>query len=77
MIVPLLLSVQAVPGEVSTNHMADYTLSYTSPVDASLQATLESIDSRLRGQFGMTTNQTAVGLLDLKTLRLAMLRPDR
>jgi len=41
-----------------------------------LQAKLEAIDSRLRDQFGLATNQTAVGLLDLNTLRLAMIRPD-
>jgi len=55
----------------------DYVLDYTTPVDPALQAKLEQLDADLRGQFGMTTNQTAVGLLDLNTLRLAMLHPDR
>lgn len=53
-----------------------YTLDYHTPVDPALQAQLETIDSGLRARYGMTTNQTAVGLLDLRTLRLAMLRPD-
>ncbi len=42
-----------------------------------LQAELERMDAELRARFGMTTEQTAVGLLDLKTLRLAMIHPDR
>ena len=56
---------------------ADYSLNYDTPVDVALQTRLESIDARLRSQFGMTTEQTAVGVLDLKTLRLAMIHPDR
>jgi len=60
-----------------TNFFADYTLSFTSPTDPALQARLEAIDSTLRVRYGMTTNQTAVGLLDLQRLRLALLHPDR
>lgn len=59
-------------------HMfADYSLNYDTPVDVALQTRLESIDAKFRLQFGMTTEQTAVGVLDLKTLRLAMIHPDR
>lgn len=58
-------------------NLADYTLSYTSPTDPALQARLEALDSDLRARYGMTTNQTAVGLLDLQRLRLALVRPDR
>jgi beta-lactamase class A len=54
-----------------------YRLDYSAPVAASLQRDVASIDARLRDQFGMTTAHTAVGLLDLKTLRLAMIHPDR
>lgn len=54
-----------------------YTLDYETPVDPGLQRKLERIDAELRDQYGMTTQQTAVGLLDLKTLRLAMIHPDR
>jgi len=61
-----------------TNAMfQNYTLDYDTRVDATLQARLESVDARLRAQFDMTTAQTAVGLLDLNTLRLAMIHPDR
>jgi beta-lactamase class A len=55
----------------------NYTLDYNTPVDPTLQTQLENIDSTLRAKYGMTTKQTAVGLLDLRTCRLAMIRPDR
>ena len=55
----------------------NYTLDYTTQVDAALQAKLEEIDVRLRAKFGMTAEQTSVGLLDLNTLRFAAVRPDR
>ena len=54
-----------------------YSLSYDTPVDATLQSSLESIDARLRAEFGMTAEKTGVGVLDLNTLRLAMVRPDQ
>ena len=41
-------------------------LSFATPADPALQARLEAIDSGLRAQYGMTTNQTAVGVLDLE-----------
>lgn len=55
----------------------NYTLDYDSPVEAGLQAKVEAIDVELRSRLGITTEQTAVGVLDLHTLRLAMVRPDR
>lgn len=55
----------------------NYRLDHLTAVDATLQADLERIDARLRNECGMTPAQTAVGLLDLKTLRLAMIHPDR
>ncbi len=54
-----------------------YELGYNSPVNAELQQRLEDIDGALRHKHRMTAEQTAVGLLDLKNLRLAMLHPDR
>jgi beta-lactamase class A len=57
-------------------HFDQYTLGYDSPVDPKLQADLEKIDTTLRAQYGMTTEQTAVGVLDLNTMRLAMIHPD-
>lgn len=57
--------------------MTDYTLDYETPVDARLQAKLASLDAQLRAKYGMTGEQTAAGILDLKRLRLAMVNPDR
>ena len=57
--------------------MNDYTLHYDTPVNRMLQSELERIDADLRARYGMTTEQTAAGVLDLKTLRLAMIHPDR
>jgi beta-lactamase class A len=54
----------------------NYTLNYTNAVDPGLQMQLETIDATLRSQYGMTADQTQLGLLDLKTLRLAMIHPD-
>jgi beta-lactamase class A len=54
-----------------------YTLGYDALVNPALQLELEKIDAGLRAKYGMTTEQTAVGLLDLNTLRLAMIHPDR
>jgi beta-lactamase class A len=55
----------------------EFTLDYNTPVDPAFQIRLEAIDSELRGRHGMTSKQTAVGVLDLKRLRLAMIHPDR
>ncbi len=52
-------------------------LDYDSPVDGPLQARLEQIDASLRARFKMTTEQTAVGLVDLVHPRVAMIHPDR
>ncbi|HLS27560.1 MAG TPA: serine hydrolase [Opitutales bacterium] len=57
--------------------MNDYTLDYTTAVDVKLQKELESIDQQLRDRYEMSVGQTAVGVLDLKNLRLAMIDPDR
>src|ERR1051326_4779740 len=53
-----------------------YTLDFTTPVDAALQTKLESLDALLRERYGIGSNLTAVGLLDLKKLQLAMIHPD-
>ena len=55
----------------------DYTLDYATPVDSVLQAQFDRIDADLRARYGMTTEQAAAGVLDLKALRLAMIHPDR
>jgi beta-lactamase class A len=55
--------------------LEQYTLGYATPADPLLQHKLEAIDSGLRARFDIST-QTAIGLLDLKRLQLAMLHPD-
>jgi len=55
----------------------NYRLDYHTPLNASLQAELVAVDGRLRAQFDMTAEQTAVGVLDLRGRRLAMIHPDR
>lgn len=59
------------------NSFQTYTLDFESAVNPALQKQLEEIDLTLRTAYGMNTEQTAVGLLDLKALRLAMVNPDR
>jgi beta-lactamase class A len=54
-----------------------YSLKNDSPVDARLQAQLEAIDGALRAKYAMSPEQTAIGVLDLRTLRLGMMHPDR
>jgi beta-lactamase class A len=54
-----------------------YVLDHHTPVTPTLQSRLEKIDADLRSRFGIATEQAAVGLLDLKNLRLAMIHPDR
>jgi len=56
--------------------LGDYVLDYSSAVDPQLQAGLEKIDGELREKFGMKPGETAVGLFDLNTCRLAMTNPD-
>jgi beta-lactamase class A len=55
----------------------NYILDYDTPLHTALQEELVGIDTRLRARYGMTPEQTAVGVLDLRRLRLAMIHPDR
>ncbi len=54
----------------------NFVLDASTQPDPALQSSLEKIDSRLRNEFGMAAEQTAAGLLDLQTARVAMIRPD-
>jgi beta-lactamase class A len=55
----------------------NFVLDYDTPVDHRLQKRIESIDARLRAKYGMTMENTAVGVLDLNRPRVAMIHPDR
>lgn len=61
----------------SLQGLQNYKLDFDATVDTNLQARVEKTDATLRAKFKMTTEQTAVGVLDLNTLRLAMIHPDR
>jgi len=50
---------------------------YDTPMDVGLQRQLGSIDTTLRQRFGMNPEDTAAGLCDLLTGRLALIHPDR
>lgn len=55
-----------------------FQLDFKTPVDEPLQAKLAKIDETVRAKFGMTTEHTAVGVIDLTGKpRVAMLNPDR
>lgn len=57
--------------------LAHYTLDHETATDPALQAAVEALDARLRAKHGMEAGQTSAGVLDLNTLRLALVRPDR
>ncbi len=63
--------------ESGTADFHRYVLDYNAPTDHALQAKIEALDVELRAKYGMTTQFTAVGVLDLKKLRLAMVNPDK
>ena len=77
MAVTLCLSGYESAGGQATPSFETYVLDYTTPTNAALQSELEAIDAKLRDKYGMTTEQVAVGLLDLQHLRLVMVHPDR
>lgn len=53
------------------------TLDYDTQPAPDLQSKLESIDATIRERYGMTADQTDVGLIDLKSGRIAMIHPDK
>lgn len=75
----VLVALQIVCGCASVSEPAcdRFQLDYDSPVDVEFQLRLCDLDELLRARHGLTADQTAVGLLDLRTCRLAMIHPDR
>jgi beta-lactamase class A len=75
----LVASIARAQSTASTTQsaMQSYKINYTTPVDPAYQARLESIDKDLRAQFDIKPDQTQLGLLDLKHLKLAMIHPDQ
>ena len=76
-IVSVVLMAGILGGATRSAVLEKIVLNYDTPVDAGLQAKLEGLDGRLREKFEMTVEQTAAGVMDLKTGRLALVRPDR
>ena len=67
-------SPESVPATMPT---ASITLDFDTPLDPQLQSRLVAIEEQLRKRFDMTPDDAAVGLLDLRTGRVAMIHPDR
>jgi beta-lactamase class A len=76
MLVGVVFSLTAHAAPPASQPAAKFVITYDSPIDAGLQSRLEQIDKDSRARFGITDAQTAVGLCDLTSGRLAMLRPD-
>jgi beta-lactamase class A len=55
---------------------SQFDLSFETPVDPLLQNRLESLEADIRERHAINPDQAAVGLFDVRTSRLAMLRPD-
>ena len=75
--VALLTAGCATEAPTMNSHPNNDPLSYDAPVDPALQRALEQIDATLRAKYGMTSEQTAAGILDLRTRRVAMIHPDQ
>jgi beta-lactamase class A len=73
----LLICSASFAADPSTQPYAKHILDFISRVDPALQAEVERLDTTLRDKFKMTREQTAVGVLDLRRDRLAMLNQDR
>lgn len=56
---------------------ASLALDFSSVPTPELQQTVEKVDASLRTRFAMAEHDTAAGVLDLRTGRLALVRPDR
>jgi len=60
-----------------TSGIMAYRVEHGTQTNPVLQAQLEAIDAGLRAKYRITTEQSAVGVMDLRTGRLAMIHPDR
>ncbi len=58
-------------------NISNLVLGYETKTDPKLQRELEAVDARLRARYGLSEEQCAVGVLDLRRGRLAMTHPDR
>ena len=80
MLAPLLAAlvlVTTAPVTTTATTRPAIAIAFDTPTDAALQSTLDAIDVELRTQLAMTSDQTAVGIVDLRTGHVAILRGDR
>jgi beta-lactamase class A len=73
----VLLGLSAAVTSFAMIDFRSYSLDDFPAVDAALQQRVEAIDVSLRARWEISEAQTSVGVLDLRMLRLAMVRPDR
>lgn len=74
---PVLMVVPAGTAQPMSRDLASYVLDFNTPTDPALQSAVEAIDARLRAAHNIAPELTSVGVLDLRTLHLALVRPDR
>jgi beta-lactamase class A len=77
MAIAICSTVSQAASEGGTPSFENYVLDYSTPTNPVLQGKLEAIDAALRGKYGITAEQAAVGVLDLRRLQVALVHPDR
>jgi beta-lactamase class A len=60
-----------------TSGIMAYRVEHGTQTNPMLQVQIEDIDAGLRAKYGIATEGSAVGVMDLRTGRLAMIHPDR
>jgi hypothetical protein len=63
-------------GDPNRAPFRDFVLGYQTPPHPELQAKFETLDAALRSRLGIGPEKAAAGLLDLRRVRLALIRPD-
>ncbi|MGB7157441.1 MAG: serine hydrolase [Tepidisphaeraceae bacterium] len=75
-VIALMSTISLAAAPPASQPFDEYILDFISRTDPQLQAGVEKIDEDLRTKYAMTREQTAVGVLDLRTQRLALINPD-
>lgn len=73
----LLLGLAGIVAHATMPDFYPYRMDDAPAVDRALQARIEALDVELRHRLGIAAEFTSAGVLDLRTLRLAWVRPDR
>jgi beta-lactamase class A len=72
----LCMAVGCTSSRTSPGDFHRFVLDYQTSPDPGLQGRLERLDTELRQRLGIKAEETAAGVLDLNTLRLATVHPD-